>query len=181
MFSPELVKAFKSASAVDSFWYFLEPESLEGYFNDWIELTSFFHDLGKLRVADKILSKEGPLDEVERAQMNRHGFDSNVILRKIKGFTDIAHIAAMHHETLDGKGYPYHLSGDQIPIEARVIAVADIFQALVQNRPYRSGLNANEAMDIVESMRDEAKLDASIVSILRQHLSVCYIKARQSE
>lgn len=240
MFSPELLEAFESTAATDSFWYFLEPESLEGYFNDWIglsspidlsfdtlkciakmfadvvdakstftakhthgvaalsrfisehyglsqtqheliELASFFHDLGKLRVADKILSKEGPLDEEERSQMNRHGFDSNVILRKIKGFHEIAQIARMHHETLDGKGYPYNLSGDQIPIEARVLAVADIFQALVQNRPYRSGLSANEAIKIVESMRDEAKLDASIVNILRQHLSECYVTAMQSE
>lgn len=240
MFSPELIEAFESTAIADSFWYFLDQESLEGYFNDWIELSepidlsfytlkciakmfadvvdakstftakhtygvaalalfiskhyglsqaqheiielaSFFHDLGKLRVADKILSKEGPLDEEERSQMNRHGFDSNVILRKIKGFHEIAQIAAMHHETLDGKGYPYHLSGDQIPIEARILAVADIFQALVQNRPYRSGLSAEEAMKIVESMCDEAKLDASIVNIVRQHLSACYVTAMQSE
>lgn len=240
MFSPALVEAFESTAGIDSFWYFHESESLEGYFNDWIalsnpidlsystlrsiaemfadvvdakssftakhthgvaalslfisecyglsstqleiiELTALFHDLGKLRVADQILCKEGPLDEEERAQMNRHGFDSNVILRKIKGFHKIAQLATMHHETLDGKGYPYHLSGDKLPIEARIIAIADIFQALVQNRPYRSGLIANEAMNIVNTMRDEGKLDASIVDLLGKHLDECYIKAMQSE
>lgn len=240
MFSPKLVEAFECAAATDSFWYFLEAESLEGYFNDWIllcnptnlsfdtlrcvakmfadvvdakstftakhthgvaalslllskhfglsqaqqeliELASFFHDLGKLRVADKIISKEGPLDEEERLQMNRHGFDSTVILRKIKGFYEIAKIASMHHETLDGKGYPYNLSSEQIPVEARVLAIADIFQALVQDRPYRSGLSAHEAMDVVKSMRDEAKLDASIVDILSENLDECYVTAMQSE
>jgi HD-GYP domain-containing protein (c-di-GMP phosphodiesterase class II) len=240
MFSPELVEAFLSVSDTDSFWYSLNLESLEEYFNEWIEesrpkdvefeiikyiaqmfadvvdakstftakhtygvaalsrflskkyglsqrqqetieLASFFHDLGKLRVADEILYKNGPLDEEEKSQMHRHGFDSNVILRKIKGFHEIAQIASMHHETLDGSGYPYHLSGEQIPIEARVLAIADIFQALVQNRPYRIGLHAEKALEIIVSMRDEHKLDGTVVEILRLNLAECYFKAMQSE
>ncbi len=240
MFSSELVNAFLSVSEADSFWYFFDLESLEGYFNEWIEespsvnvefdilksiaqmfadivdakstftakhtygvaalarflaeqcglsirqqeiieLSSFFHDLGKLRVADEILYKDGPLDDEEKSQMNRHGFDSNVVLRKIKGFHEIAKIASMHHETLDGKGYPYHLIGDEIPVEARVLAIADIFQALVQNRPYRIGMDAEAALEIVETMRDEFKLDGTIVEILCTNLDECYLKAMQAE
>lgn len=240
MFSPEMVDALSEVSEVDSFWYYLEPESLEGYYEDWInqsdsteiafeelknialmfadivdakshftskhtygvaslarylsalcglseeqqesiELSAFFHDLGKLRVADSILHKIGPLDEEERAQMNRHGFDSNVILRKIKGFQKIAKIASMHHETLDSKGYPYHLGGDQIPIEARILTVADIFQALVQDRPYRTGLKAEEALNILDTMANDLKLERSIVEIVRQNLANCYERAMYAE
>ena len=141
------------------------------------ELAGFFHDLGKLRVADAILNKVGALDEEESTQMHRHGFDSNAILRKIKGFQEIAKIASMHHETLDSKGYPYNLSADQIPIEARILAVADIFQALVQDRPYRERLSPEAALSILESMRDHSKLDASVVKILSQNLDVCYAMA----
>ena len=145
------------------------------------ELAGFFHDLGKLRVADSILNKEGALNAEEGTQMRRHGFDSNVILRKIKGFQDIARIASMHHETLDYKGYPYNLGAEQIPIEARILAVADIFQALVQDRPYRNKLSAIEALDIVESMRDQFKLDASVVDILSHNLQECYLRATCEE
>lgn len=239
MFSPEFVEAFNEVSLVDSFWYYLDPESLEGYYDDWIiqsdssdvafqelkniammfaeivdakspftakhtygvailarylaglyglsqkeqetvELSAFFHDLGKLRVADAILHKAGPLDDEERAQMNRHGFDSNVILRKIKGFQEIAKIASMHHETLDAQGYPYHLMADKIPIEARILAVADIFQALVQDRPYRVGLHAQEALEILNTMRN-LKLDDAVVELVQQNLNTCYTRAMYAE
>lgn len=146
-----------------------------------IELSAFFHDLGKLRVADEILAKAGPLNDEERSHMNRHGFDSHMILRKIKGFQDIAKIASMHHETLDSKGYPYHLQSDQIPIEARILTVADIFQALVQDRPYRGGLNAAEAYGIIQKMGEENKLDPKIVTLLSQHLEACYDRALHPE
>jgi HD-GYP domain-containing protein (c-di-GMP phosphodiesterase class II) len=142
-----------------------------------IELSAFFHDLGKLRVADAILHKNGVLTADERTQMNRHGFDSNVILRKINGFQDIAKIASMHHETLDGKGYPYHLSGEQIPLEVRILTVADIFQALVQNRPYRIGLSALESYKIMSEMCDQDKIDRSLLDLLHIHLDECYAYA----
>lgn len=236
MFSPDMAEAFQEISATDSFWYYLDGESLEGYYDDWIaqsspvsipfeqiksiammfadvvdakspftskhtygvaalarylaellglsqpqlemiELSAFFHDLGKLRVADAILHKAGPLNEEERSQMNRHGFDSNVILRKIKGFHDIAKIASMHHETLDAQGYPYHLRGDEIPIEARILSVADIFQPLVQDRPYRIGMNPQEALSVLDSMCYEGKLDASIIDVVHTHLQNCYTLA----
>jgi len=139
-----------------------------------IELAAFFHDLGKLRVADAILHKPGPLDDEERAQMNRHGFDSQMVLHKVKEFKRIAEIAAMHHETLDGHGYPSNLDANRIPLEARILAVADIFQALVQNRPYRNGLNASEALAILEEMRGRNKLDGTVVDLVKANLERCY-------
>lgn len=233
MFAPHFVDAFLNASASDSFWFYLETESLRGFFDEWIalggnekiefetirdiammfakvvdakstftsvhtfgvaalaryisqlldlplpvqekiELSAFFHDLGKLRVADAILHKNGPLDEEERLQMNRHGFDSQMILHKIRGFQEIAKIASLHHETLDAQGYPYHLHGDQIPIEARILTIADIFQALVQNRPYRVGMSAINAYTVLESMANDNKIDSSIVSLISGYLDECY-------
>jgi HD-GYP domain-containing protein (c-di-GMP phosphodiesterase class II) len=146
-----------------------------------IELSAFFHDLGKLRVADSILHKNGPLNEEERVQMNRHGFDSHVILQKIRGFQEIAKIASIHHETLDAQGYPFHLHAEAIPIEARILAVADIFQALVQNRPYRVGLTAHQAYHILSGMVDAHKIDASVVEVVHAHLEECYEHAMKPD
>ncbi|WP_345993900.1 HD domain-containing phosphohydrolase [Sulfurimonas sp. HSL-1716] len=143
-----------------------------------IELAALLHDLGKLRVDDAILDKPSKLNTDERLIMNRHGFDSFIILRHIKGFKEIAHLASLHHETLDAKGYPYNLSASDIPIEARIITVADIFQALIQDRPYRAGLDMNEAYDILYRMCEDGKLDFAVVEMLKEHLQSCYEKAR---
>ncbi|MDH4944163.1 HD domain-containing phosphohydrolase [Sulfurimonas sp. C5] len=142
-----------------------------------IELAGLLHDLGKLRIADEILNKPAKLNVDERLKMNRHGFDSYIILRKIEGFKEIAYIASLHHETLDAQGYPYNLSKDKIPLEARIITVADIFQALVQNRPYRGGLDKDEAFAILIDMQKKGKLDATVMKFLEEHLEVCYQKA----
>ena len=139
-----------------------------------IELAALLHDLGKLKVDDAILDKPRALDPEEKLKMNRHGFDSYIILRYIKGFKDIATLASLHHETLDGKGYPYNLSKNDIPIEARIIAISDIFQALIQDRPYRSGLSMHQAYEIMEKMGKEGKLDSNILKLLKDNLEVCY-------
>ena len=68
--------------------------------------------------------------------MRQHSFDSAQVLKRVRGFAEIATLAAMHHETLDGQGYPYRLKGAAIPLLARIIAVADIFQALVQRNNF---------------------------------------------
>lgn len=142
-----------------------------------VELAGLLHDLGKLRVADEILNKPAKLDAEERLVMNRHGFDSDMVLRRIKGFREIAHIASLHHETLDAKGYPYSLDASQIPFEARIIAVADIFQALIQNRPYRDGLSMDRAYEIILEMGKSGKLDMDVIAKLKEHLATCYEKA----
>lgn len=82
-----------------------------------IELSGLLHDLGKLKVDDAILDKPSKLNADERLKMNRHGFDSYIILRHIEGFKEIARLASLHHETLDAKGYPYNLHASEIPIE----------------------------------------------------------------
>jgi len=139
-----------------------------------LEIAALLHDLGKLRVDDEILNKNTFLSEDEKLIMNRHGFDSYMILRQIKGFHKISKIASMHHETLDGKGYPYKIEGKEIPIEARILAVADIFQALAQDRPYRKSIGAQKSFEIINEMRNQHKLDSSIVDILGDNLDEMY-------
>jgi HD-GYP domain-containing protein (c-di-GMP phosphodiesterase class II) len=92
--------------------------------------------------------------------MKRHSFDTYSILRTIHGLEDVALWAAQHHERVDGSGYPYHLGGE-LSIEARIVAVADVFQALVQTRPYRAGLSPAEVMAIVHEHAERGALDAA--------------------
>ncbi|MBI5922216.1 MAG: HD domain-containing protein [Betaproteobacteria bacterium] len=130
---------------------------------DKIEIAGLLHDLGKLRVPDEVLDKPSALDERERKIINTHSFETYQILRHIKGFEDIAQWAAHHHEEPDGKGYPFHLAGDTLPLEARILRVADIFQAMAQNRPYRAGLSAAAVLDFLKQLVAKGRIDAEIV------------------
>lgn len=143
-----------------------------------VELAGLLHDLGKLRVDDSILNKPAKLNIDEKLKMNRHGFDSYIILHKIEGFKEIAYLASLHHETLDSQGYPYHLEAREIPIEARIITVADIFQALIQERPYRHTSTTQEALDILVEMKEHGKLDPRIIDVIKNNLNTCYEKAK---
>ncbi len=131
---------------------------------DKIEIAGLLHDLGKLHMPDNILDKPGPLNEVERAIMNQHSYETYEILRHIKGLGDIALWAAYHHEGVNGAGYPFHPREKDLCVEARIIAVADIFQALVQNRPYRDGMPLDDIIKILTELADSGKLDTAIVS-----------------
>jgi putative nucleotidyltransferase with HDIG domain len=130
-----------------------------------IELAGLLHDLGKLGVPDEILEKSGPLSAEESAIMHRHSYESFRILNRIKGFERIAEWAGNHHETLLGDGYPFHHEETELGIEARIIAVADIFQALAQDRPYRKAMAASEIVDYLKTLANEGKIDAEIVTL----------------
>ena len=141
---------------------------------DKMEIAGLVHDLGKLQVPDEILDKPGPLTEQERMIMNRHSFETYQILRRIPGLDDVAAWAAYHHETLDGTGYPYNLDGHELPRPARLIAVADIFQALAQDRPYRVSLTAPTILEILQDRAGEGKLDSSAVKLVADNLDACW-------
>lgn len=142
-----------------------------------IELAALLHDLGKLRVEDSILNKPNTLNANERLVMNRHSFDTGIILNRVEGFKEIAKLGAMHHEKLNGKGYPHNYVKEQIPFEARIITIADIFQALIQNRPYRHGLDAPSALEIIQKMRIDGEVDITVVETLKKNLDACYDEA----
>ncbi len=116
-----------------------------------IRLAGVLHDIGKIGVPDRILLKPGTLTESEWEEMRRHteaGFD---IVSRVAGLEEIAEILRHHHERFDGSGYPRGLRGDEIPFASRVIAVADTFDAIVTDRPYRPAMAPSEARSIILS------------------------------
>ena len=129
------------------------------------------HDIGKIAVPDHILLKTGPLTDEERGQMQIHAEIGKQILQGSESpLLQLAEsIAWTHHEKIDGSGYPRGLSGDEIPIEGRVAAVADVFDALTRDRPYREAIRLAEAMAVMAEGRgshfDAVVLDAFMAEI----------------
>ncbi|WP_262270360.1 MULTISPECIES: HD-GYP domain-containing protein [Microvirga] len=111
--------------------------------------AALLHDIGKLGVSNEILDKAGKLDDAEFAAVRRHALYSETILSRIGAFQDVARIGGAHHERLDGKGYPRGLKGDAIGRETRIISVADVFDALTADRPYRPAMPVSKAMGIM--------------------------------
>lgn len=139
-----------------------------------IEVAGLLHDLGKLHTPDRILEKPGPLNEIELSIMKQHSYETYEILRHIDGLDEIAQWAAFHHEGLNGVGYPFHPNKKELSIEARIIAVADIFQALVQDRPYRGGMSLEEVSNILDAFANNGKLDPEVVILAKLHKEACF-------
>lgn len=112
-----------------------------------VRIAGLFHDIGKIGVSDEILMKKGPLTEEEFAIIKKHPQDGARILSALTMFRDIVPIVRSHHERMDGKGYPDGLKSEMIPEEARIIAVADSFDAMTSNRSYRKALSIKAAVD----------------------------------
>ncbi len=144
---------------------------------DRVQVAALLHDLGKLRVPDEVLEKPAPLDDRERAAISHHSFHTHQILTRIEGFEEIAEWAAYHHEQVTGEGYPFHLGGADLPTEARLLAVADVFQALAQDRPYRPSMRPDEILDILDGMGREGKLDPEFVALVAFDPAECWAAA----
>lgn len=114
------------------------------------------------------------MTEKERAIINQHSFETYEILRKIPGLEDIAEWAGYHHEKLNQTGYPFRPHAEKISIEARIIAIADIFQALAQKRPYRKSLGPKEIVEILHDMANKGEIDEMLVSIVAENPEECY-------
>lgn len=146
---------------------------------DMLELAGLLHDLGKLRVPDDLLEKPGKLTANEFLAVQRHSFDTFDILKNIQGMQEIALWAGQHHERVDGSGYPYRSDNEGISLEARIIAVADIFQALAQRRPYRDPLPPNEIILILKEQVASGQLDQSVVACVENNLQECWKAATE--
>jgi putative nucleotidyltransferase with HDIG domain len=139
-----------------------------------IEIAGLLHDLGKLRVPDELLDKEGPLSDAEFDVVKVHAYETQQILSQVNGLEDIAEWAAQHHEKLNGKGYPFKNNSGTLSLPARIIAVADIFQALAQKRPYRKNMKPLQILGIIEEKVNDGELDSDVVTIVKNNLQSCW-------
>ena len=125
-------------------------------------LAGAMHDIGKVVIGNEILEKPGKLDQWEYSVMKDHARASLQILGDIEGFEDITEWAANHHEKLDGSGYSRGLDASQLSFEERLMACIDIYQALTEDRPYKSGMSHAKTIAIMNSMVEEGKIDGAI-------------------
>ena len=139
---------------------------LDAYQCKKVRIAGYLHDIGKLAVPDAILEKNGKLDLSEWRTVRSHTYHTFQILDAVDGLQDVAAWAADHHENLNGDGYPFRHNEDDLPLESRILAVADIFTALSEDRPYRAGMAPDEVMKILRDMVDDNKLDADVVTLV---------------
>ena len=129
-----------------------------------LEYGFLLHDVGKIGVADAILRKVGPLDEGERREIERHPLYGELIVKRIPYLHGLTReIVASHHERWDGEGYPSGLFGSGIPLAARVFAVADAFDVMTNDRPYRAALSTSDALAEIERQAGR-QFDRHVVS-----------------
>ncbi|NDW03753.1 HD-GYP domain-containing protein [Jiella pacifica] len=135
-----------------------------------LKRAALLHDIGKLGISNAILDKPGRLSEAEFAEIRRHPVYSEEILSKIGAFCELALIGGRHHERLDGTGYPLGLSGDDIGLDTRIVTVADIFDALTADRPYRPAMPLSKALAILDEGTGTI-VDGACVAALRRALA----------
>ena len=131
-----------------------------------IILGAAFHDIGKLFIfSPRLHAKPGRLDDDEYEVFKQHCLDGMMLLKSIGTISCIYQVALQHHERLDGSGYPGGLSSAQISLESRIVAVADVFDAMTHNRPYRPALSVDVALDEINTGRGTL-YDPEVVDIL---------------
>ncbi len=140
-----------------------------------IYLGAMVHDLGKIGVADSILNKPGKLDNDELAIIKTHPSIGKNLLKKIKEVKTAENIAHYHQEKYDGSGYPKGLKGEDIPIEARIVAVADFWDAIVADRPYRKAMSIDRALTIMHQERENS-FDPELFDLFIEPQDQLYLK-----
>jgi HD-GYP domain-containing protein (c-di-GMP phosphodiesterase class II) len=152
---------------------------LDDEFLEILRISAQLHDVGKIGIEDHILKKPGALTPEEFEIMKTHTTKGANILRPVKQLKEMLPGIELHHESLDGRGYPYGLKGEQIPLLARVIAVADTFDALTTNRPYQRAYEPNEALKIIHGLAGK-RLDPRAVAAITAVYERGEIKVRRA-
>jgi HD-GYP domain-containing protein (c-di-GMP phosphodiesterase class II) len=132
---------------------------------DRLRISALLHDVGKIGVDDRVLKKPGKLTEEEFDLMKQHTVKGANIMRPVAQLKDMLPGIELHHERMDGGGYPYGLAGDSIPMMARIIAVADTLDAITTNRPYQSAMDLDYALERIRSLA-VTKFDPTVVAAL---------------
>jgi len=146
-----------------------------------MRIAGNFHDIGKLIIPNSILEKPDKLTVAEFQVMRCHTYYTYYTLNSIGGLQRIAEWAAYHHEKLDGSGYPFHCTNEEIGTGSRIMAVADIFTALSEDRPYRKGMDKDEIYRILKKQADDNLLDKQIVALLFDNYEAIRLKVKEKQ
>jgi putative nucleotidyltransferase with HDIG domain len=138
----------------------LSPEEL-----DRLRISALLHDVGKIGVDDRVLKKPGALTAEEYQIMKQHPSKGANIMRPVAQLKEMLPGIELHHESVDGKGYPYGLKGDEIPLMARIISVSDTLDAITTNRPYQSAREIDTALEVIRKAAG-SKFDPNVVGAL---------------
>jgi HD-GYP domain-containing protein (c-di-GMP phosphodiesterase class II) len=140
----------------------LNKDKIEG-----IRMAGAIHDIGKLAIPSEILTKPTKLSNIEFSLIKEHSQGGYEMLKDVESPWPLAQIVYQHHERIDGSGYPRNLKGDEILIEARIMAVADVVEAMASHRPYRPGLGLEAALEEIEKNKGITYDDAVAEACLR--------------
>lgn len=130
-----------------------------------LEVAGNLHDIGKLAIPKELLEKSGPLSPEERAVMEKHAYYTYRILDQIKPLKAVNEIACLHHERMNGRGYPFGIEGSKLSLSSRIMAVADVFTAITETRPYRKGMDQRQAIYTLLTMSESGSLDSRITRL----------------
>lgn len=147
-----------------------------------IRLASFLHDIGKLTIPTEVLNKGGKFSENEYLLVKEHSKNGYEIIKRVEYLTPVADIVLQHHERLDGSGYPLGLKDDEILLEARIIAVCDVFEAMTSHRPYRPAFSINDALKELKENKgilyDPIVVDAFEELIINKEIDINFSDGR---
>ncbi len=129
-------------------------------------VAGYLHDIGKLKVPKSVLEKNDKLTDAEFNIVKEYAYYTNLLLKDITGFEQIGRWASLHHEKLNGYGYPFRLKADDIPMGARIIAIADIFSAVAEIRAYRKGMSKEEVIKTLRDNVEDGAMSGYIVDML---------------
>lgn len=145
-----------------------------------IDIAARVHDIGKVAIPDVILLKPGTFDEEEWEAMKRHPVISAELIEGLEIYAPVARAVRHEHERWDGSGYPDGLKGDEIPLFSRLIAAADIYDALLTDRPYRRAFSREKTIEMIRDMRG-TELDPEVVDVLMRVITTLPQEAPSSQ
>jgi HD-GYP domain-containing protein (c-di-GMP phosphodiesterase class II) len=143
-----------------------------------LETAGLLHDIGKLAIPDEIINKPGPLTAAEMAIMRTHAAHSYDVILRLPSMERIAELARQHHEQDDGGGYPDGIGDGALPLTARILGAADVFQALTQTRAYRAGMDATQVLDALALAESTGRLDRGVLGMLKRRFGEFWSLAR---